>query len=154
MLTVFCQVSLLLSTEKDGYHTWKWLLSARSSSVFCSLSEEGATFLNIKIQMMGKELFADFGRSRAPLKGWGWGGGVAAFNYFKFFSSPIGLWSLQDGRCLSSNTAVCCLIYTFPPELDGFVASPFGAKSNLPVYHEFPEEQTATPLSYIICAFL
>lgn len=109
--------------------------------------------------MMGKELFADFGRSQSTFERMsvvehGGGVGGAAFNYFKFFSSPVGLWSLQDGRCLSSNTAICSLIYTFPPELDGFVASPFGAKSNLPEYHEFPEDQTATPLSYISCAFL
>ena len=66
---------------------------------------EGATFSNIKIQTMGKELFGDFGRSQstacqAALKGCQWQSLGEPLNYFKLLFSPIGLWSLQDGRRL------------------------------------------------------
>lgn len=110
MSILFCKISLLDSTEKDGYHTWKWLLSARLSP-----SEREQHFQILKYKRWVKNCLVTLEDARVrhakqpwkDVSGRAWGSRSTILNYCvpllafgHFFFFFFCLWSLQDGRWL------------------------------------------------------
>lgn len=114
MSILFCKISLLDSTEKGRYHTWKWLLSARLSP-----SEREQHFRILKYKRWVKNCLVTLEEARVrhakqpwkDVSGRAWGSRSTILNYC-FPLLAFGHFKMAGG--LSSNTAICGLIHPSP----------------------------------------